>query len=286
MSSLKSEPAGQLHSMAEFFALARAIEADAVRHYTQTAIALRQQHSPELAEIFDTLAKTEREHVDRVIEWAADRQDFSIGAESPWAIPETFDVSPEEVAQSSLMTPYRAFAIAVRYEERAFAFWTYVASRADGEVNAAAERMASEQLEHVSLLRVERRRAFHANRRAAKAEVVTLGALAATERRLATLIDEHDSRTTSKNDLQAFAAAAREAAAKLEALESLSQQKLSIVGLPAGRENDVTALSEYLAEAYLHLAESSRHERVLIAAQELATAAIDRLAKMKSVKSE
>lgn len=284
MSSLKSEPAGHLHSMGEFFALARAMEADAVRHYTETANALRKQNSLPLAYIFDLLAKFERDHVDRVAEWAADHKGTAVATESPWPIPESFDVSPEEIAQSSLMTPYRAFAIAVRYEERSFMFWTYVAAHADGEVRQAAERMAREQLEHVSLLRQERRLSFHSNRRAAKAEVVTLGTLAATERRLALLIEDRDSRTTDGSALQHFVAVSRDAATKLEALESITQQKLSIVGLPSDRNEDIVALSEYLADAYLHLAESSRHERVLIAAQELATGAIDRLAAMKSMK--
>lgn len=285
MSSLKSEPAGHLHSMGEFFALARAMEADAVRHYTETANALRKQNSLPLAYIFDLLAKFERDHVDRVAEWAANHKGTAVATESPWPIPESFDVSPEEIAQSSLMTPYRAFAIAVRYEERSFTFWTYVAAHADGEVRQAAERMAREQLEHVSLLRQERRLSFHSNRRAAKADVVTLDALAATERRLALLIEDRDNRTTDGSALRHFAAVSRDAATKLEALESITQQKLSIVGLPSDRNNDIVAISEYLADAYLHLAESSRHERVLTAAQELATGAIDRLAAMKSVKT-
>lgn len=283
MSSLKSEPAGQLQSMEEFFALARAMEADAVRHYTETANALRRQNSLPLAYIFDLLAKFERDHVDRVAEWAG-HKGMAIATEAPWPIPEAFDVSPEEIAQSSLMTAYRALAIAVRYEERAFAFWTYVAAQASGEVKEAAERMAREQLDHGSRLRQERRIAFHSNRRAAKAEAVTLGALAATERRLGLLIEEHDGSTTDSATRRRFAAASHDAAEKLDALESVTHQKLSIIALPAERADDIVALSEYLAEAYLHLAESSRHERVLIDAQDLATGAIDRLAALRSKK--
>ncbi|CEJ84676.1 conserved hypothetical protein [Hyphomicrobium sp. GJ21] len=282
MSTLKSEPAGQLRSMGEFFALARAMEADAVRHYTETANALRKQNSLPLAYIFELLAKFERDHVDRVAEWAAEHKGAAVATVAPWPIPDAFDVSPEEIAQSSLMTPYRALAIAVRYEERSFTFWTYVAAQADGEVKEAAERMAREQLDHVSVLRQERRLAFHSNRRAAKAESVTLGALAATERRLALLIEQHDGRTTDDAVLRRYAATSREAAEKLDALETITHQRLSIIALPAERREDPVALCEYLAEAYLHLAEISRNERVLIAAQDLATDAIDRLAAMRS----
>jgi rubrerythrin len=270
--------------MGEFFALARAMAADAVRRYAQAANALRQQNALALADIFDSLAKIEREHVERVVEWAVEHKDAPVAADSPWPIPDTFDVSPEEIAQSSLMTPYRAFALAVRYEERSFAFWTYVAAQVEGEIREAAERMAREQLEHVSLLRQERRKAFHANRRAAKAEEATLSVLASAERRLALLIEERDSHMPQPTGLAPFAAASRDAAAKLDALESIAQPKFSIIGVPADRENNIAALSEYLAEAYLSLAERSRNEQVLIAAQELATSAIDRLGKMKALK--
>ena len=56
--------------------------------------------------------------------------------------------------------------MAVRNEERAFAFWSYVAAHAEvAEVRQAAETMAHEELGHVSILRRERRNAFHAERR-------------------------------------------------------------------------------------------------------------------------
>jgi len=111
---------------------------------------------------------------------------------------------------------------------------------------------------------------------------VTLGALAATERRLALLIEQHDGQTTDNAFLRRYAATSREAAEKLDALETVTHQRLSIIALPAERREDTVALCEYLAEAYLHLAEISRNERVLIAAQDLATTAIDRLAAMRS----
>ena len=83
----------------------------------------------------------------------------------PWAIPDTFDAPPGEMAQSKLLTPYRALASAVRHEERAFAFWTYVSAHAGRvDVKEAAERMALEELEHVSILRGDRRKAFHSER--------------------------------------------------------------------------------------------------------------------------
>ena len=61
-----------------------------------------------------------------------------------------------------LVTPYQTLSIAVRNEERAFAFWSYVsADAADPAIRREAERMAGEELQHVARLRGERRRAFH-----------------------------------------------------------------------------------------------------------------------------
>ena len=80
-----------------------------------------------------------------------------------WEAPETFDTeTAAEIRTSRLMTPYRALSMAVRNEERAFAFWSYVAGFAeDPEIKKAAEAMAREELGHVATLRKERRRAYH-----------------------------------------------------------------------------------------------------------------------------
>jgi rubrerythrin len=285
MPSLKAEPAGRLRSIGEFFALARAMEASAVRRYTQTAQALRKQNVLALADTFDALSKVESEHVERIIERAAEHGIGAVDTEAPWPMPDTFDVSPEEIAQSRLMTPYRAFALAVRHEERLFAFWTYVAAHAEGEIKHAAEQSAREELEHVSSLRQQRREAYHAERQAAAAEGVTLSKLGAAERRLAELIEEHYSRMPPAVDAAALALASRNSADRLYALEEVAQPKFSTMGVPAGREKDIAALSEYLAEAYLRLAESARNEDVLVAAQELATSAIGRLGKINAMKA-
>jgi hypothetical protein len=63
------------------------------------------------------------------------------------------------------LTPYRALAIAVRNEERAFSLLTHVAANAENtDVRLRAEALALEELQHVALLRAQRRKAFHAER--------------------------------------------------------------------------------------------------------------------------
>ncbi|HVZ03611.1 ferritin family protein [Hyphomicrobium sp.] len=283
MPFLKSEPAGQIRTMSEFFALARAMETDAARRYTQTAQALRRQNASALADLFEELAKVELGHVEQVEEWAEHRATIG-GTDAPWPIPDTFDASLEEIVQSNLMTPYRALASAVHHEQRSFAFWTYVAAHADGEVKKAAERMASEELEHISLLRRERRKAFHADRRRAGSAQATLATLATVERHLADLVGERAARGFKAAEIGPIATQSRDAAARLDALEKIARPKFSTVALPSNRENDIASLCEYLAEAYLRLAENSRNEQVLIAAQELAKSAISRLEKMNVLK--
>jgi len=271
---LKDEPVGRIRSMGEFFALANAMEQDAAARYVETARQLRAQSETALAEVFEGLAETERGHVREIGQWA-EHEASRVGSALPWPIPDTFDATPDEMAGTKLLTPYQALASAVRHEQRSFAFWTYVAAHADaGEVKDAAERMALEELEHVSLLRRERRKAFHAGRlggQPAGEGAVTLSALATIERRLAELME-------SGGD----ASAAREAAAKLEALHAEKPVQFSASAVPAERMSDAGALAEYLAEAYLRLAESTQDGAVLSAAQELAAAAIYRLGMLKS----
>ena len=280
MTSLKDEPAGRIRSMGEFFAMAHAMELDAATRYGETSRQLRAQGETALADLFDDLAETERGHIRQIGEWA-DHGASRADAKLPWPIPDTFDGTPQEMARTKLLTPYQALASAVRHEQRSFAFWTYVAAHADAvEVKDAAERMALEELEHVSLLRRERRKAFHAGRLggwAAGEEPVKLAALAAIERRLADLIEGDTSSTHEHTLILSLAAAARNSAAKLEALHAAGHAEFSTPALLAEQTSDVGALAEYLAEAYLRLAETSQDGDALIIAQEVAKTAIYRL---------
>ena len=287
MTSLKKEPAGQVRTLVEFFALAHAIESDAAARYTEVARQLKIQGASHLVDVFEGLAEVERGHVREVIDWAARRGDSApVDARPPWPIPDTHDASPDEIAQSKLLTPYRALASAVRHEERAFAFWAYVAAHAEkAEVKKAAERMAHVELEHVSLLRRERREAFHAQRRMSgsiKASV-NATALAAQERRIAELLEQEPTSCLQDGELaQEIVRTSREAASRLEALEATHHPTLSLPNLAATLREDPLAISELLVEAYLTIADSSKNSHVVDVAQHLAGAAIYRLATLRS----
>ena len=124
---LTAQPAGTLQSLGELFALADAMEQEAANRYAELADDMQRQNKPDLAAVFTQLAAEEREHVDSVTRWSQSR----IGkvpdpALVRWRGPETFDREMEtEIKTSRLMTPYRALSMAVRNEERAFAFWSY-----------------------------------------------------------------------------------------------------------------------------------------------------------------
>src|ERR1700712_5734664 len=125
---LKTEPAGTLKSLEELFALAHAMENEAAQRYAGFAGLMRKQGQENVATVFDRIAAEERGHLDSVTAWsearAGQRPD---PAALRWQGPATFEEEDTaEIAGSRLMTPYRVLTIAVRNEERAFAFWSYV----------------------------------------------------------------------------------------------------------------------------------------------------------------
>ena len=290
MTSLKAEPPGPVRSLDEFFAVAHAMESDAVARYCDTARLLRQQHADTLATIFEGLAQTERGHVDKVNTWAAHRDaPLPTTTALPWAVPDTHDAPPAETAQSRLLTPYRALASAVRHEERSFAFWTYVSAHApNADVKEAAERMALEELEHVSVLRRERRKAFHTERKSSVPpdQPVALSSLASLEKRLASFVEQHPSAAAGQEFAPTIAADARRAAATLGKITPGESLALSLPNIPSGSQDDPIAMCEYLAEAYLRFAEASTDPDMLATTQGLAGSAIYRLATLRSVAAD
>jgi rubrerythrin len=286
MTSLKEEPPGLLHSLDEFFAVAYAIESDAVARYSKTAKLLRDQGEHALATVFERLAESERGHVAQINAWAEHRS--AAPPEKtvlPWAIPDTHDAAPAELARSKLLTPYRALAIAVRHEERAFAFWTYIAAHAErADVKEAAERMALEELEHLSILRRERRKAYREDQQAVPpTQSVSLSSLAALERQLATHIEQHPESAGGGDLPVAIAADARGSADTLDRTAAHDDPTISLPCIPRDARDEPIAISEYLADAYLRFAEVSKNPEILSVAQQLAATAIYRLAKLRSI---
>jgi rubrerythrin len=146
----------------EIMAAAHALEDAAVQRYRNLAAAMRAVAHEEVAKVFDDLTAEEEQHVRSVEKMTRSLlRGTSAATAVRWVLPETFGA--EEAGPPTLLTPYKALSIAVRTEERAFAFWSYVAaSAAANDVRSLAETMARQELFHASKLRVARRRAFHA----------------------------------------------------------------------------------------------------------------------------
>ena len=283
-SLLKSEPAGTLRSLDEMFALAHAMEQEAASRYEELAGDMRRQGKNDLAGVFTQLAAAEREHVDSVTRWSQSRQGKAPDpALVRWEAPETFD--PEtatELKTSRLMTPYRALAMAVRNEERVFAFWSYLAAYSeDPEVKKAAEAMAREELGHVSILRKERRRAYHSehDRKHEDEHGRTLRSRLDARRlelRLAAQFAELEHRLAGP--------AATRAHELFEETTRMADQAGNF-GSFAGtlEQQDAQTIAEVLADAYLDGADRSDDEIRVEALQGLAGKAIARLAWLRSL---
>ena len=144
--------------------MAEAQEQRAAARYDRLAERMDRFGSPETAALFRRLAAMEREHVEALAGWGGSAAQQG---KIPDGMGEGTAIDSDEVPAS--LTPCRALAIAVRNEERAFSLLTYVAAHAGtSEIRARAEALALEELQHVALLRAQRRRAFHVERHDAR----------------------------------------------------------------------------------------------------------------------
>lgn len=283
-SLLKSEPAGALRSLDEMFALAYAMEQEAATRYEELAHEMRRQNKNDLATVFADLAAAERDHVDSVTRWSQSRRGKAPDpALVRWEAPATFDSETSaELTGSQLMTPYRALAMAVRNEERAFAFWSYLAAySADTEIKKAAEAMAKEELGHVATLRKERRRAYH-REHDRKEGIETTGAASAEigarslELRLAGQLADLEHRLEGP--------AATRTRQLLDQTMGMADEVGDFGSFPGALERrDAQTIAEALVDAYLEGADNSSDETRVAVLQGLAEKAIARLAWLRSL---
>ena len=283
MSLLKVEPQRAVTSLDELFAIAYSLKHQAASRYEELALRMRSAGQLELAETFQRLSLQERIYLSNVVHRAeAAKGKTPEVSHLSWTLPETFDDEGAMTAAPETQTGYRALSMAVRNEERAFAFWSYIASQAEKpEIRQAAEAMAHDELEHVSTLRRERRRAYHSQRTQAPVPTTNgLGDTAALENRLAVILDDL-SREVGEGDrgsISRFAAEARRAA------EDLAASSLTLIALPPATSTieDPLVLAEILVERYLDAADRHQDEAGLMLAQTLASQAINRLAWLRA----
>ncbi len=159
--SLPSAPAKDLRHL---MGIAVVLEREAARRYLSLATAVEAHGGgDELSLLFRELAQMETGHERELLTRAAS-VGFDADIPVPDDPPETFDEDGSR-AGVELMTPYHALAIAIRNEERAFAFYSYFSAIAtDDEVKTTAAGLAREELGHVARLRAFRRRVYQKDR--------------------------------------------------------------------------------------------------------------------------
>jgi rubrerythrin len=281
MALLKSEPPAAVRSLGELFALANQMELDAARRYAELAEAMRAQGSERSAAVFARLADEEARHVEAVAEMCVGQTgEPPAPSEIRWLPPETLDVEGIDATDPRLVSEYKALSMAVRNEERAFAFWSFVAAQAGPTaVRQAAERMAHVELEHVALLRRERRRAYHAQRRTRPAG--STPSIQALELHLAEACEQGARRATENlaGRLTEVAAEARRMAGEVA---EAGLPPPAAADLPIEATDSLVAVAELLVDRYLEAAELAKDEATVARAQSFAQSAIARLAWLRS----
>ena len=139
-------------SLAELYAIAYQIEADAVERYTILADQMEMHNNTELVAIFRDLARAEGIHRDEICRAAGDTEFVVLAAQAAkWRngeSPESADLS----AADYLMTPHDALQMALAGEERAVAFFkTCLEEATADDVRRLAKELLSEEQEHVEL---------------------------------------------------------------------------------------------------------------------------------------
>jgi rubrerythrin len=159
---LTVDPSAKAPDMRHLVGIAAAIESETIRRYATLAQEMERHGEHTTAATFREMGEMEQRHREAVDRWARSLDEPVPAAESfVWLVPPEIGASWDEVRHSSLLTPYRALAIAVTNEERAFVFYAYIAANAtDPRVTREAETMAREELAHAAELRVRRRQAY------------------------------------------------------------------------------------------------------------------------------
>ena len=167
---LTAAPPVPVASLSELYAIAFDQAQKAAQRYGAVA-AQRDERPLPVRAVFDMLAARERERCESLsaacVAACGKRPDTSDLRWAPIDLVAATEIS--DIGNSSLATPYTAWALAARDRQRAFVFWTYVIALAeDPLVRLAAEDLAREALSDGNLWRRERRLAWRTVKAAAE----------------------------------------------------------------------------------------------------------------------
>src|ERR1035437_9622848 len=147
-SLLTAVPGATVRSLSELYAIAFDCAQRAAQGYGALAERIEEDFWP-VRGVFEVLTKRERDRCDSLsaacLAACGKRPDPSDLRWAPIDLVPAAEIA--DIGDSSLSTPYTAWALAARHRQRAFVFWTYVIALAeDPLVRLAAEDLAREAL--------------------------------------------------------------------------------------------------------------------------------------------
>src|SRR5674476_447487 len=164
---LTAVPPVPVRSISELYAIAFDLAERAAQRYGALAERIDENRWP-VRSVFEVLVMRDRERADSLsaacLAACGKRPDRSDLRWAPIDLVPAAEIA--DVKDSSLSTPYTAWALAARHRQRGFVFWTYVIALAeDPLIRGTAEQLAREALSDGTLLRRERRLAWRAERK-------------------------------------------------------------------------------------------------------------------------
>jgi rubrerythrin len=295
----------------DLMSIALQAEREAIRRYSQLSTRMREAGNESAAALFDRMVIEEQVHERLLLEWMAREsidENPDIGPVN-WSDPQVATTYDDEARNPHRSTPYKALAFAVHNEEIAFRYYTHVAAESDNEVvRKYAEILAREELGHAALLKAERRRAYHAERDTGSAEPVldpraihneadllaaaihidrsltdTMGMITADSPQLLALVQETRQQINdNENALGSLAHNSKQLPGEdisinLEQLESYNAQ---MEKKSSSLDSNLQRLSFYCDRSFAFydaIVENAADESIMLAAQKLTSAALDRI---------
>jgi len=301
----------------DLMSIALQAEREAIRRYTQLAISMHEGTNESAAALFERMVTEEQEHERLLLEWMAQEGIDENPEIKPinWKDPQISTTYNEEACDPYHSSPYRALAFAVHNEEIAFRFYTHVAANSENQsVCKYAEILAREELGHAALLRAERRLAYHREReanmdepslnpRAIHNETDLLAASIHIDRYLVDQMDEviknmpelnslaqetQQQITTNINALNDKAqnyklSPGEEISKNLQQLKLHNNYLKQKFNSPDMSLQRLWACCDRSFSFYDAIVETTEDERIMLAAQNLSSSALDRIGILKQV---
>jgi rubrerythrin len=152
--------------------LAASLERVAAATYCRLATEMQKLHNPDAVDMFKRLVEIEQGYGVEIEHWATNLgldPQVVTAPEAPENLQHVFtdDKRMRRAATDILLTPWQALNLAVKNEKEAFEFFSALAANADqDDVRQQSEVIAGKKLEHIALLRLERKRAWRTDERA------------------------------------------------------------------------------------------------------------------------